>query len=137
MARKTTPPDRAEARHRLASRLRAVRVERYGERGGPELAGRLGVPARSWYNYELGVTVPAEVLLRFLEVTGAEPCWLLDGRGPRYRADDPPRREDEATAPDGIGAAAMESLLEGMLRLLARGELRIRWVPDDDALGPG
>jgi hypothetical protein len=31
------------------------------------------------------VTVPAEVLLAFIEQTGANPTWLLNGEGPRYR----------------------------------------------------
>jgi hypothetical protein len=49
------------------------------------LARRLGLPARTWYNYETGVTVPAEVLLGFIEQTGVNPTWLLSGEGPRYR----------------------------------------------------
>jgi hypothetical protein len=31
------------------------------------------------------VTIPGEVLLRFLAITDTEPLWLLDGEGPRYR----------------------------------------------------
>ena len=69
----------------LAGRLRAIRIERFGAEGLPDLAGRLGLPARTWLNYESGVMVPAEVVLRFLVITGAEPGWLLDGRGPKYR----------------------------------------------------
>jgi SOS-response transcriptional repressor LexA len=49
------------------------------------LARRLNLPARTWYNYETGVTVPAEVLLGFIEQTGANPNWLLNGEGSRYR----------------------------------------------------
>ncbi len=62
-----------------------MRQELFGEHGGPELARRLNLPARTWYNYETGVTVPAEVLLGFIEQTGANPIWLLSGEGPRYR----------------------------------------------------
>jgi hypothetical protein len=62
-----------------------MRQEIFGEHGGPELARRLSLPARTWYNYETGVTVPAEVLLGFIEQTGANPTWLLNGEGPRYR----------------------------------------------------
>ena len=69
----------------LAGRLRLIRQERLGERGAPDLARMLGVPERTWLNYEAGVTIPGEVLLRFLEVTSAEPRWLLTGEGPRYR----------------------------------------------------
>ena len=43
------------------------------------------MPARTWYNYETGVTVPAEVLLGFIDQTGANPLWLLSGEGPKYR----------------------------------------------------
>ena len=69
----------------LSRRLREIRQEIFGDHGGPELARRLGLPARTWYNYETGVTVPAEVLLGFIEQTGANPIWLLTGDGSRYR----------------------------------------------------
>ena len=36
-------------------------------------------------NYEMGVVMPATVLLQFLDVTAVEPRWLLTGEGPRYR----------------------------------------------------
>jgi hypothetical protein len=68
----------------LSRRLREIRQELFGEHGGPELARRLGLPARTWYNYETGVTVPAEVLLGFIEQTGASPNWLFSGEGPKY-----------------------------------------------------
>lgn len=85
MARKKTPTVRVNVKARISSRLREVRQELFGEHGGPELARRLSLPARTWYNYETGVTVPAEVLLGFIEETGVNPLWLLSGRGPRYR----------------------------------------------------
>jgi SOS-response transcriptional repressor LexA len=69
----------------LSRRLRLIRQEIFGEHGGPELARRLNLPARTWYNYETGVTVPAEVLLAFIEQTGANPLWLLNGEGTKYR----------------------------------------------------
>jgi Peptidase S24-like len=69
----------------LSRRLREIRQELFGEHGGPELARRLSLPARTWYNYETGVTVPAEVLLGFIDQTGANPLWLLSGEGPKYR----------------------------------------------------
>ncbi len=50
----------------------------------------MNLPARTWYNYETGVTVPAEVLLGFIDQTGANPLWLLSGDGMKYR-----RNEDE------------------------------------------
>ncbi|MHC5541558.1 S24 family peptidase [Singulisphaera rosea] len=84
MARKKTPKVRVNVKASLSRRLREVRQELFGEHGGPELARRLGLPARTWYNYETGVTVPAEVLLAFIEQTGANPAWLLSGDGPKY-----------------------------------------------------
>jgi len=69
----------------LSRRLREIRQELFGEHGGPELARRLNLPARTWYNYETGVTVPAEVLLGFIDQTGTNPLWLLSGEGAKYR----------------------------------------------------
>ena len=51
-------------------RLRRIRVELYGEDGGPMLAESLHLPFRTWHHYESGVTVPAQVLLRFIALTG-------------------------------------------------------------------
>src|SRR3954466_12922014 len=90
MARRKTLPVSVQAKFSLAERLRLLRSELYGERGGPELARRLGIPIRTWYNYESGVTVPGEVLLRFVELTGVDPLWLLHGEGPRFRTSPPP-----------------------------------------------
>ena len=70
----------------LAGRLRAVRLERYGEHGGPLLAEDLGIPARTWIRYESGVPLPGWVLLRFIAVASVEPQWLLSGEGRRYRS---------------------------------------------------
>ena len=85
MARKKTSKVRVNVKASLSRRLRDIRQEIFGDHGGPELARRLGLPARTWYNYETGVTVPAEVLLGFIEQTGANPIWLLTGEGPRFR----------------------------------------------------
>jgi len=84
MARKKTPTIRINVKASLSRRLREIRQELFGDHGGPELARRLDLPARTWYNYETGVTVPAEVLLAFIEQTGASPSYLLSGHGPRY-----------------------------------------------------
>jgi hypothetical protein len=69
----------------LADRVRTIRVQMYGENGGPLLAETIGVPFRTWINYENGCTIPAQVILRFIEVTGADPHWLLTGDGQSYR----------------------------------------------------
>ena len=73
----------------LASRIGAIRRKIYGDGdgdGGAALARALGIPARTWENYEHGVRIPAEVILLFIEHTGVEPRWLLTGAGRRYRA---------------------------------------------------
>jgi peptidase S24-like protein len=85
VARKKTPKVRVNVKALISSRLREVRQELFGEHGGPELARRLNIPARTWYNYETGVTVPAEVLLAFIDQTGTNPVWLLSGEGPKFR----------------------------------------------------
>jgi hypothetical protein len=65
----------------LAGRVCEIRRQVFGERGGPRLAEALGLPDRTWRNYEAGVTIPAPVILRFIEVCGASPHWLLTGEG--------------------------------------------------------
>jgi hypothetical protein len=68
----------------LATRVRDIRVELFGEDGPAHVAALLGLPTRTWTNYEDGVTLPATVLLRFIDVTGANPAWLLSGQGDRF-----------------------------------------------------
>jgi hypothetical protein len=72
----------------VAQRLVEVRQEKYGPTGAPLLAMTLGLPLRTWLNYEAGITVPGEVLLRFLETAGVDAHWLLTGEGRKYRAED-------------------------------------------------
>ena len=71
----------------LAHRLHHVRLEMHGEHGGPLMAQALEIPARTWANYESGVIIPGGVLLRFIEVTGVEPHWLLTGESRRELTD--------------------------------------------------
>src|SRR5215203_5595936 len=85
MARRKTTPELVREKNSLAERLRTIRAEMFGDRGGPEMARRIGIPVRTWYNYEAGVTVPAEVVLRIIELTSLEPSWLLHGKGPKFR----------------------------------------------------
>jgi hypothetical protein len=95
----------------ISARLRDVRQDLFGEHGGPELARRLNLPARTWYNYETGVTVPAEVLLGFIDQTGTNPIWLLTGSGPRYRTN----LEDQVLAemtPEQLIRRGLEKLEE-------------------------
>ena len=71
-------------KHDLASRVREVREELFGAHGGPLLAEALRIPYRTWANYEAGCTIPAQVILRFIECTHADPHWLLTGDGEKY-----------------------------------------------------
>ena len=69
----------------LSLRVRQIRLERFGDDGVSALSRALEIPARTWEHYESGVTILARVILQFIEVTGADPHWLLTGEGERYR----------------------------------------------------
>lgn len=71
---------------RIGQRLREIREELYGERGVAALAAALDLPAATWLNFERGVMMPADVMLEFLVLTGADPNWLLTGEGDRTAA---------------------------------------------------
>jgi hypothetical protein len=117
MARRKTLPDSIRAKYALAERLGIIRGELYGERGGPELARQLGLPVRTWYNYEAGVTVPAEVILKLIELTAVEPMWLLHGKGPKFRPQSSERHEETKGRSVSVGA-----LLRTALHILETGE---------------
>lgn len=74
-------PSRDLLQASLARRVREIRRALVGEDGGPLLAEALDLPARTWLNYEAGVMIPATVILRFIEISGASPHWLLTGEG--------------------------------------------------------
>jgi len=75
---------RRKGRTALANRVREIRRELYGEDGGQALAVALRVPYRTWRCFEAGDTLPAEILLGFVELTGVDPTWLLMGEGPKF-----------------------------------------------------
>jgi hypothetical protein len=81
--------DKARTRRAIAERLITLRIDRFGARGRHEMARSLGLKARTWSTYEKGVAVPGEIILKVIELTSAEPAWLLHGVGPRYRTDRP------------------------------------------------
>src|SRR5262245_40244564 len=68
----------------LTERVREIRQELYGEHGGPLLAQTLRISYRTWHGYESGRTIPAQSILRLIEVTGVHPRWLLTGEGERF-----------------------------------------------------
>jgi Peptidase S24-like len=121
MARRKTLPESVRAKLALAERLAQLRFELYGDRGGPEMARRLGIPVRTWYNYEGGVTVPAEVILKIIELTSVEAVWLLHGEGPKFRGARPDRVPAGGTPSVTIGA-----LLRTALQLLEEKNERLR-----------
>jgi hypothetical protein len=90
MERSYSQPDWLAVKTALSDRVRQVRRDLYGAHGGPLLAEALHLPFRTWANYESGCTIPAQVILRFIEVTGADPHWLLTGEGRRYLDADAP-----------------------------------------------
>jgi hypothetical protein len=87
----------------LGCRVRLVREELFGAYGASILADALCLPSRTLLNYESGCTIPARVLLRFLEVTGTEPHWLLTGTGPRYRSSRTVRKPGPGDDPQSVG----------------------------------
>ncbi len=70
----------------LARRICEVRRDLYGEYGTDTLATALKIPSQTWCNYERGVTMPADIMLEFLNITGTDPHWLLTGEGERSSA---------------------------------------------------
>ena len=112
MARRKTLPESLRAKLELAERLAALRLELFGERGGPEMARRLGIPVRTWYNYEGGVTVPAEVVLKIMELTGVESSWLLRGKGPKFRAVSSHHERGEGSQPTVLVSALLRTALQ-------------------------
>jgi Peptidase S24-like len=117
MARRKTLPESVRAKLALAERLAALRSELFGDRGGPEMARRLGIPVRTWYNYEGGVTVPAEVILKIIELTSVEAGWLLHGEEPRFRQVRTDRGEVVGQSTLTVGA-----LLRTALQMLEKDE---------------
>src|SRR5271170_4984126 len=117
MARRKTLPESVRTKLDLAERLAALRLDLYGERGGPEMARRLGIPVRTWYNYEGGVTVPAEVILKIIELTAVEAGWLLHGEEPRFRH----TRTDRGEV-IGQGNVTVGALLRTALQMLEKDQ---------------
>jgi hypothetical protein len=122
MARKKTAPGIARARNLLAARLKQIRVEIFGEDGAVEVARRLKIPAGTWHNYERGVTTPAEVILRFIDVTSVDPRWLLFGLGEKYRNEAPGSVGGRAS---GAGVRLADDLFNQVCERLEEGHLVI------------
>jgi hypothetical protein len=94
-----------------------LRTEMFGERGGATMARRLGLPLRTWYNYEVGTAIPAEVVLRVIEMTSVESDWLLNGNEPKYRLTTPEKGDERRPS-----ALMAHALVKEALELLERGK---------------
>jgi hypothetical protein len=70
----------------LAERLREIREYLDGEHGAQFLADALELRVETWRNYESGVTVPAYVILKLIEIARVSPEWLLTGEGEPYNS---------------------------------------------------
>jgi hypothetical protein len=110
VARRKTPEASVHAKMTLGRRLAIVRLELYGNRGAAEMARRLGLPVRTWYNYEAGVTIPAEIILKVIKSTSVEAGWLLDGQGPKFRVCHPVVRTMNSERTTTIGALVRTAL---------------------------
>lgn len=119
MARRKTHPDYVRVKSSLSERLKQIRTMLFGERGGPEMARRLNLPIRTWYNYESGVTVPAEVALKFVELTGVDPMWLLRGQGEPFR-NRPAASRPDVEAEDAVSSVS-DLLRQALQQLESRG----------------
>ncbi len=73
--------DYRHMRPELARRFREIRKNFYGEYGAQFLADALDVRLETWLNYESGVTMPAHVVLKLIEIARVNPHWLLTGHG--------------------------------------------------------
>jgi hypothetical protein len=70
----------------LAARIQEARAARCGE-DTAAIAEAVGVPEATWRNYESGVSIPGEYLLRFIVTAGVRPSWLLTGDGPIFQTE--------------------------------------------------
>jgi hypothetical protein len=69
----------------LAERVRKIRVEVFGDNGVAILCQAMHITPQTWEHFEHGDTIPAWLILYFIEIAGVEPHWLLTGDGDRYR----------------------------------------------------
>jgi hypothetical protein len=72
MVRRKKVPRSLRVKYALARDLVALRVKLFGDHGAGEMARRMGLPVRTWHNYEHGSIVPAEVVLKLMQMFPAE-----------------------------------------------------------------
>lgn len=77
----------AKSEEGLSARLRAIREATFGPRGRAAFARAIDVSPSTYNYYEKGRRPPPDLLARVTEVTGADPGWLLTGRGEAFPAE--------------------------------------------------
>ena len=68
----------------LSDRIRAIRIDRFGDDGAPLLANLMGISECKLTSMETHGPIPGHLVLAFIEVTDASPGWLLTGAGEWY-----------------------------------------------------
>ena len=124
MARRKNAPHLVKVKCGVAERLRELRTERYGERGGPELArSSSALPVRTWYEATKQVlTVPAEVVLRVIEPDRCRGELVA----PRHIAQVP---RDPQPSVRNSSETSVQSLLRTVYIASKRGDLPLRDAP--------
>jgi len=122
MARVITSPELARVNIALAERLVSLRTDFCGTRGGPEVARRLQISSRTWHDYERGVTVPGEILLKVIETFDVEPLWLIHREGPRFGDAQTDREITEISPAETTSTRIALSLLRLALKMLENAE---------------
>jgi hypothetical protein len=76
-------PEELETRKAIMRRLMsAAMLEGWDSQG--TVASKIGVDHRSFSSWCAGAIMPAEPMLRFIELTGVSTRWLLHGTEPMY-----------------------------------------------------
>lgn len=85
----------------LMVRIQRVRRERFGDEGLSRMAEALKVPITTWSTIEREGGLSGNLFLRFVDVTGACPLWLLTGEGEPFKG-----RGPDMHAPKPMGLRA-------------------------------
>jgi hypothetical protein len=68
----------------LSERIRAIRIDRFGDDGASVLANLMGIPESKLTSMETHGPIPGHLIVAFIVVTDASPGWLLSGEGEWY-----------------------------------------------------
>jgi hypothetical protein len=86
-ARTMSGPDRCRDQgddQELRLRICQICQEAFGDVDDAKLASLLGIPNRQVNRIRAGKTLAAEVLIKLIVSTDANPSWLLSGKGQRF-----------------------------------------------------